>query len=1313
MASNLSPDIENLCFSFDKHVDLTSKNDSDRGDSTINISTHQPLTVSTLAHYFGLRCDEYLRLSLNSSSESTKSETLTNTLVKQRGITFEANLKSYYSSSILTNIFNDKQFLLYLRSIISNPISDLQIGYNIKFPWTYDKHLRSSYKPDFLLIRQLDGNDNRIEITIADAKSSLRVRIEHCIQVALYAIDLRVWIEQNQLDEFVFINQFGEIWLPNDNQTLPYERKVFPMIKLQEKLRNFLENDLEKVLTGSKWIMLPRCSLCSFASRCRQRAKHDEPESINNLSYLTRTNHSLIHSFFQSTLLSSLDLDILFNSVNTNNDEIFSDEKLKLQRILSIDTKDRTSAVIKALQTHQPQLKPQTSFLIPKINDNLLLLFLFLIPNPSQLHSVTLFAWNIYDMFDQTWFHSSPCIQTYPSPTQIISMIAQALDEVRIKSGRPCQIILFDEQEKTLLLEQLTLASDNESISQCLVLLNSSENAILLDHPPDIIQTDRLFRSHPLSNVKKDQIEQELTERYSSSIDHSRKSTRIELTQQLRQLNEQEQEKARKTLIGLPCLISLHTAIRQSFVIPMPGYFDLNDLKSSFQISLSSVKSSEIFEAILTSSSPVDDLVQQHLNVLARLYCIIQKCLSESNRLQFDAFPLPNIQPIKSSHLHIRRLIFLRQYEMLFSLRSIQQTRFDINVPPVLIRIIKKIPIDKYNNLWECQIERGHEILSKNFIENVTNNNEFRTYPYLISKDNFSVQTFPDAIYMDSAIDGIRSRIKHDRYGLAHVEQNGENETIFIRVKLCGLSLEINQEYYLSERYVDFNTKKAIQALEQATSLTIQILDDPRQLKKPEAIQKCCQNFQQEIINMFSKREPSIKPEGLHLLNKGQQIACEKVKNERVTLIWGPPGTGKTYWSSVTVFQMLMFSVSPLRILITACTHTAINNLLSSIEQLKKLFSSSSQFPQWYKLANELKIMKIDSTNYRDISSLKGDYPFVIGSTGWTLQKLDRSIIFDVILVDEATQLLTSDAVLALNRLANHDESRLIVAGDPLQLPPVKRCLYPALPHPIPDLFSSLFHCLLRDVNNSPISLHTEKPFEQISRCPYLSIFDENHRMNEQLSDFTRLLYGESYRQGRSKPLLSIRSIDNSKKYLLGSLLERYSSLYTLLIDSSPPSSFTTRTDDLTLESRLVYSLIEELILRIAPTSIFVITPHRMQRSAIQQKLSKNPFPTVSITCDTVERMQGKEAQCVILCMLYRQAEILENELDFIYNRQRINVSITRAQQLCILLTSHLLVNQPPLEIFVDGNTRNAYTLLSNYVNKSTIQYLDNEGNIK
>ena len=76
------------------------------------------------------------------------------------------------------------------------------------------------------------------------------MRIEHCIQVALYAIDLRIWIERNKLDENVFINDIGQIWLPSENEIIPYEKKYFPMEKLRARLEHFLKNDLEKILAG-------------------------------------------------------------------------------------------------------------------------------------------------------------------------------------------------------------------------------------------------------------------------------------------------------------------------------------------------------------------------------------------------------------------------------------------------------------------------------------------------------------------------------------------------------------------------------------------------------------------------------------------------------------------------------------------------------------------------------------------------------------------------------------------------------------------------------------------------------------------------------------------------------------------------------------------------------------------------------------------------------------------------------------------------------------------------------------------------------
>jgi hypothetical protein len=54
-------------------------------------------------------------------------------------------------------------------------------------------------------------------------------------------------------------------------------------------------------------------------------------------------------------------------------------------------------------------------------------------------------------------------------------------------------------------------------------------------------------------------------------------------------------------------------AIRQSFIVPMPGYFDLEDLKYSFEISLPSSNPNEILESIhkpgLIISNPIQSLL--------------------------------------------------------------------------------------------------------------------------------------------------------------------------------------------------------------------------------------------------------------------------------------------------------------------------------------------------------------------------------------------------------------------------------------------------------------------------------------------------------------------------------------------------------------------------------------------------------------------------------------------------------------------------------------------------------------------------------
>ena len=56
---------------------------------------------------------------------------------------------------------------------------------------------------------------------------------------------------------------------------------------------------------------------------------------------------------------------------------------------------------------------------------------------------------------------------------------------------------------------------------------------------------------------------------------------------------------------------------------------------------------------------------------------------------------------------------------------------------------------------------------------------------------------------------------------------------------------------------------------------------------------------------------------------------------------------------------------------------------------------------------------------------------------------------------------------------------------------------------------------------------------------------------------------------------------------------------------------------------------------------------------------------------DTVERMQGAEAEVAIICYGFLDRDRVARETDFLFDRNRLNVSMTRARKLCILVRLH------------------------------------------
>lgn len=162
--------------------------------------------------------------------------------------------------------------------------------------------------------------------------------------------------------------------------------------------------------------------------------------------------------------------------------------------------------------------------------------------------------------------------------------------------------------------------------------------------------------------------------------------------------------------------------------------------------------------------------------------------------------------------------------------------------------------------------------------------------------------------------------------------------------------------------------------------------------------------------------------------------------------------------------------------------------------------------------------------------------------------------------------------------------------------------------------------------------------------------------------------------------------------------------------------------------------------------SIFVACPHRIQRSAVRQAIlspgedwgtdhmeQNGPESDVDalaaeltafhvsergLRIDTVERLQGKlltelivpsdlylgsEASFVIFLMSHTHAPSLSNHLEFLLSRRRLNVGISRAKVLCIMISSRGVL-QPSLEVLAKEGSREGLEFLRAYEDRAWIK---------
>jgi superfamily I DNA and/or RNA helicase len=287
--------------------------------------------------------------------------------------------------------------------------------------------------------------------------------------------------------------------------------------------------------------------------------------------------------------------------------------------------------------------------------------------------------------------------------------------------------------------------------------------------------------------------------------------------------------------------------------------------------------------------------------------------------------------------------------------------------------------------------------------------------------------------------------------------------------------------------------------------------------------------------------------------------------------------------------------------------------------------------------------------------------PYVIlGATGFGLYQLFDSqagafpAFFDWIVLDEASQMLTPQALLSLV----YGKGQYVFCGDVQQLPPIVLGPQPTQEAAVPAQ-SILAHLLTTYGPQARVRLNT------------------TYRLNQELCQLpSQLWYQGDLHPAAANATRCLEVPGVRKPDLVDSILAPQHPVTLVLADH------TTDAQQSALEVEIVATLAARLLLDygVAASRLAILAPHRAQNSAIAQRLAqllaqRGERVTLPVI-DTVERLQGAERDVVLFSVTSSDPDALDSL--FLNNPNRFNVAMTRARHKLVVVGSRAFFTQVP-----------------------------------
>ena len=377
-------------------------------------------------------------------------------------------------------------------------------------------------------------------------------------------------------------------------------------------------------------------------------------------------------------------------------------------------------------------------------------------------------------------------------------------------------------------------------------------------------------------------------------------------------------------------------------------------------------------------------------------------------------------------------------------------------------------------------------------------------------------------------------------------------------------------------------------------------------------------------------------------------------------VIQGPPGTGKTYSSANAILHLVAMGH---RVGITANTHAAVHQLLSEIalHAPKYGYSKDSQLKVGLKvndvddaptLSGEALSLSAETDNKRMASKAKT--LDIVGGTSFLFANADMRDSVTTLVIDEAGQLSLADT-LAVSLAAQN----VVLVGDPQQLKQPTRAA-----HPGTSGLSGLEH-----INQG----HDVVPRE------YGILLGVTRRMH---SSITKFISDQVYEDKLHSDPACDRQVIGEGGLVSGS------GLRWLPIEHHGCSSRSLE------EAAAIVSIYESLLGKsftdkhgvtrpIEPKDIFVIAPYNAQVRELRQRIRSSAVVKAIGVSDellrsrvgTVDKAQGAEAPVVLVSYTSSSAADIPRNFEFLYDKNRLNVAVSRAQALAVVVASPALLS--------------------------------------